>query len=313
MNILTRLSCELDSSEQDVLRVIASAPIKYKVYTIPKRTQGRRTIAHPAKELKTLQRAFINLYRFPIHSNAMAYRKGLSIRDNASFHKDNQYLLKMDFENFFNSITPEIFWNAWKQHWLEVEKLDQRLIENILFWAPDESKRHNLVLSVGAPSSPSISNFCMYNFDHILTKYCIENNIFVTRYADDLTFSTNTKDILFTIPKIVSQILKSLFGKKITINNQKTIFTSKAHNKHVTGITITPNGELSIGRDRKRYIKHLVHQFTLDNLNDSDINHLKGLLSFSQHIEPSFIDSLKRKYSERIVKNIIRGNDEKSQ
>jgi retron-type reverse transcriptase len=310
MNILSRLSHKLKTTEQDIVRVVASAPLKYKVYTIPKRTQGRRTIAHPSKDLKEVQRALLELLTFPVHSNAMAYRKGFSIKDNAAFHKNNQYLLKMDFENFFNSITPDIFWNSWKQHWIEPESLDKRVIENIIFWAKHKPDRSSLALSVGAPSSPTISNFCLYQFDTVLTNHCIENGIHFTRYADDLTFSTNQKNSLFTVPELVANTLKEIYGTRLTINHQKTVFTSKAHNKHVTGITITPQGQLSVGRSRKRYIKHLVHQYTLGNLDESDLNHLRGLISFAMHIEPKFLILLFNKYSKQTVTEILRGHNE---
>ncbi|MCQ4912852.1 reverse transcriptase domain-containing protein, partial [Phocaeicola vulgatus] len=68
-----------------------------------------------------------------------------------------------------------------------------------------------LVLSVGAPSSPEISNFCLYNFDKILFEICESQNIKYTRYADDLTFSTNTKDTLFTLIPIIRRLLKECF------------------------------------------------------------------------------------------------------
>lgn len=135
----------------------------------------------------------------------------------------------------------------------------------------------------------------MYQFDELIHRFCHERKITYTRYADDITFSTNVPNVLFTVPKKVDELLKELFSGLIMINNQKTVFSSRAHNKHVTGVTITPQGGLSLGRNRKRYIRHLVHQFTLGRLATDDLNHLRGLLSFSQYIEPSFVLSLKKK------------------
>ncbi|MBE4173952.1 RNA-directed DNA polymerase [Vibrio parahaemolyticus] len=312
MNLITKLAKELETSEPNVLSTVASGPLKYKVYSIPKRTRGRRIIAHPSRELKQVQKAFLALYQFPIHSSAMAYKKGVSIKENAECHRLNKYLLKMDFENFFNSITPLLFWKVWSLNYPEPTFLEKRVIENILFWAPSISERDNLILSVGAPSSPTISNFCLYQFDLIITKYCDDNEITYTRYADDITFSCNTPKGLSKIPKAVRKTLKNLYGTQIEINNQKTVFSSQAHNKHVTGITITPDGKLSIGRERKRYIKHLVHQYTLGALEQEDINHLRGLLSFAKHIEVSFFNSLITKYSAGVMLQITRGNNEKN-
>lgn len=310
MNLITEISRKLEVPESYVFSIIASGPLKYKVYSIPKRTRGRRIIAHPAKELKKVQKTFISICKFPVHDSAMAYREGISIKDNAELHKSNNYLLKMDFENFFNSITPILFWDVWKQHFNEPSILEKKIIESIVFWAPNILERDKLVLSVGAPSSPEISNFCLYKFDTIIKNYCSKNNITYTRYADDITFSSSIPKQLSNIPNIVRNTLQSIYKKRIDINNQKTIFSSKAHNRHVTGVTITPDGKLSIGRARKRYIKHLVHQYIIGNLIEEDLNHLRGLLSFARHIEKDFYLSLQTKYSLSLINEIVRAKNE---
>lgn len=290
-------------SENEVLDILHNAPKKYKVYTIPKRTSGHRVIAHPSKELKKLQRAFNRFYSLPIHPSAMAYKAKVSIKDNALFHSKQQYLLKMDFTNFFNSITPELFWNEWLKHFKTAPELRQKIwITNLLFW---RKKNDTLVLSVGAPSSPSISNFCMFAFDEIILEYCKSKGISFTRYADDLTFSSNKKDILFSTPNFVESVLSKLFNTQMYINHSKTIFSSKGHNRHVTGITITNEGSISLGRERKRYIKHLVHQFKLSYLDKEDMEHLKGLLAFAKHIEPKFFTSLQEKYTKNLINRIF--------
>jgi len=118
-----------------------------------------------------------------------------------------------------------------------------------------------------------------------------------TRYADDLTFSTKHKNILFDVTLVVKEQLVKLFGNAMRINRRKTIFTSKAHNRHVTGITVNNDGNLSIGRVRKKYIKHLVHQFQFNQLDRENIHHLRGLIAFAKHIEPGFLQSLKKIHS----------------
>ncbi|HBL4972089.1 retron St85 family RNA-directed DNA polymerase [Enterobacter cloacae] len=300
MKLVGQLAHILSISEQDTLRLILNAPFKYRVYTIPKRTHGRRVIAQPTKVVKKLQKGFISLYNFPVHSRCMAYRKGLSIKHNAEMHLDNSYLLKMDLSDFFNSLTPKIFWNTWKEFWQLPDGLEQRLIESIIFW----NNNSILTLSVGAPSSPAISNFCLYPFDEKLDKYCIEKGIAYTRYADDLTFSTKENNLLFILPSIVSGMLHDIFGGSLTINNKKTVFSSKAHNRHVTGITITNEGSASIGRERKRYIKHLLNKYKFNELNSNDINHLRGLLAFAFHIEPDLLTSLSNKYTHELLEKL---------
>lgn len=134
----------------------------------------------------------------------------------------------------------------------------------------------------------------MFQFDELIYYHCLEKKITYTRYADDLTFSTNLKDTLFNLPPFIKKILGQVFEHRITINESKTVFSSKAHNRHVSGITITNDKTLSIGRERKRMISAMVHKYSIKKLSASDFNYLRGLLSFSNHIEPNFTLRLKK-------------------
>lgn len=310
MSLVAKLAKELNKTELEIAQFLAGAPLKYKVYKIPKRTSGHRVIAQPSRELKEYQRAFLSLYSLNIHNAAMAYRKGLSIKDNANKHKHNRYLLKLDLENFFNSITNKLFWSVWKKHYDIPLDEEKKLMEKLLFWSPSKSSSGKLILSVGAPSSPMLSNFFMHQFDVAVSKICSNQNIVYTRYADDLTFSTKHKEILFDIPKLITKELKVHFGDALNVNRRKTVFSSKGHNRHVTGITLDNTGNLSLGRERKRYIKHLVHQYQLQKLDKENIFHLKGLLAFAKHIEPKFIISLSAKYTANLITQIFEENYE---
>lgn len=304
MSLVTQLALELNLSEDEISLFLLNAPKKYKVYTIPKRTSGHRVIAQPSKQLKEYQRKYLELQQLPIHHSAMAYREGISIKENATAHKKNPYLLKLDFENFFNSISSPLFWKVWASTLPLPPETDRIMLEKLLFWCPNKITGGRLVLSIGAPTSPLISNFFMYKFDCVMSQICLEKEIIYTRYADDLTFSTHHKEILFGLPLLVKDQLFVLFGNSIRINRKKTKFSSKAHNRHVTGITINNDGKLSLGRKRKRYIKHLAHQVQLNKLDQEDKLHLQGLLAFAKHIEPLFVQSLIKKYSIELIRKI---------
>ncbi|PIT11774.1 RNA-dependent DNA polymerase [Snodgrassella alvi] len=311
MREIIKYADSLEISVENLQIFLLNAPKMYKVYKILKRTHGYRVIAQPAKQLKEYQRKFIKIFSqyLVVHEYAMAYQKNKNIQQNAEIHKNNSYLLKMDFENFFNSITPALFWNEWENINPDIfDENEKNLFSRLLFWNPNRKRtqRENLILSIGAPSSPLISNFVMYRFDKLITQYCLDKNINYTRYADDLTFSTNIKNILYQIPVEVSKNLNLLFGNKLRINNSKTVFSSKAHNRHITGITITNNNKLSLGRERKRYIRALVHQYKYAQLEKADIQYLKGLLNFCKSIEVSFIHSLAQKYGNETLKNIMK-------
>lgn len=303
MQILQFLCQELSITEQEIISFVASAPKKYKVYTIPKKSSGTRVIAQPAKRLKDYQRCLIKLLKtkLPTHDAAFAYKNNIGIKENAEQHKNSNYLLKMDFQNFFYSISPKLFFDALNKHDVQFTVEDRYLLEKILFFNPSKKSGGKLLLSIGAPSSPFISNFIMYLFDEFIRKTCLSLNVIYTRYADDLTFSSNIKNILFSIPALVKQTLRSHFNGAITVNEVKTIYSSKAHNRHITGITITNENKLSIGRQKKRYISSLIHRFSIKELDREDIRHLQGLLAFCLNVEPDFLERMKIKYSAEII------------
>ncbi|MCO8051998.1 retron St85 family RNA-directed DNA polymerase [Proteus penneri] len=292
-----------------IAKVITSGPKMYKVYTIPKRNGGKRTIAHPSKVLKVFQRGIIEFLtdKLPIHNSAYAYKKNISIKDNALQHVSHSYFLKMDLADFFNSIDVDLFEKQIERHKIILTDEDITLLRRCIFWSPKKTSLGNLILSVGAPSSPLISNFIMFSFDEIVTTICNSLEIKYTRYADDMFFSTNKKDILFKIPNLIKYILFSEFNEKIVVNDIKTSFSSKAHNRHLAGITITNNEKLSIGRERKRIISAMIHKYSLGNSSTLELSKLQGLLSFSKHIEPLFVERMEVKYSVYLINKIISG------
>ncbi|CNH75640.1 Retron-type reverse transcriptase [Yersinia aldovae] len=305
MSIYNQLCEKMKVDPVDLDFFSHNAPKKYKVYSIPKRTVGHRLIAQPTSELKEYQRALVSILEksLPIHESAYAYRKNIGIKQNALKHVANSYLLKMDFQNFFNKIKPEIFFSKLLKANIEISDDDRKILKNLLFWKPGLRRSVTLVLSVGAPSSPLITNFVMYYFDEHMTNWCKKNKISYTRYADDITFSTNTKSILFSVPSIVRTILKQEIPG-MSINESKTIFSSKAHNRHVTGVTLTTDNKISLGRKKKKEISALLHRFTLKILPPEDISFLIGLLSHAKNIEPVFLSRMKSKYGEDTFYNL---------
>lgn len=289
------------------------APKMYKVYSIPKRSFGHRIIAQPTPQLKSYQRVLIELLegKLPIHPNAYSYRKGIGIKENAIIHSGNDYLLKMDFQNFFNKIKPNLFLKVLFKNEIKITDAERQLFENIFFWKPGKKRSITKILSVGAPSSPFITNVVMFDFDSDISLWCQERGVSYTRYADDITFSTKTKGQLFEVPKIVEKKLRK-HAPGLTINESKTVFSSKAHNRHVTGICINNDNAISLGRERKREISSLIHKFKIKALSDIEVNYLKGLMSFAKHIEPSFLLRMENKYGCDVISliNKWRGVDE---
>lgn len=305
MSVLEYLSDSLSLDSKELLSYISTCPHRYKVYKIPKRKGIKfRTIAQPARELKFFQKEIQNkfLLNLPVHDACKSYIAGKNIKDNALVHVGSRYLLKMDFKDFFPSITPsDLIMHLDKYSDNEFSSEDKTILSKILFY----SKRgESLRLSIGAPVSPFISNTIMYDFDVLIAEACNAENIKYTRYADDISFSTNKKNILFSFEGKVRDILETCSYPRISINDEKTVFLCRKDNMHVTGLVLTNDGKVSIGREKKRHIKSLVFKCIKNQIESKEKSYLKGYISYCCSVDPEFILSLKRKYGEDVIMKI---------
>jgi RNA-directed DNA polymerase len=305
-SILGQMSLDLLLPKDLLDYLIRSAPYRYKVYQIPKRTgRGVRTIAQPAKEVKRLQ-YWVMRNVFPllsVHPSATAYVTKKNIRQNTEPHASYPYLLKLDFKDFFPSIRDQDFIHlANENNNFEVGETDLDRLVRILFWRPKSQRQ--LILSIGAPSSPYLSNAMMYRFDNEIATYCEELDIAYTRYADDITFSMHKKELRGNALQKVLEILDQLPFPRLQINARKTVFGSKAHRRMVTGLILSNEGDVSLGRQRKRNIRAQIHWFVVGKLSDLERPRLRGMLAFARDIEPEFIVRMEQKYGAEVLGRI---------
>ena len=104
--LVKALAADLGMLPSQIELISRTAPLRYKVFTIPKRDGTLRVVAQPAREVKAIQRWLIKrlVAELPVHQAATAYQMGTSIKLNAERHINSNFILKMDFKNFFPSI-----------------------------------------------------------------------------------------------------------------------------------------------------------------------------------------------------------------
>lgn len=292
--LLESISQRTRVPKETLQKIASSASRRYKVYTIPKRTGGTREISHPSRSLKAVQRWLARnlLTSAPVHSAATAYEKGLGIRENASRHAGTAYTLRMDFKDFFPSFDAQsiiLFLNEIKDR--------QSLIltdEDIQFATQIFCKDGKL--TIGAPSSPKITNAMMFDLDNQIDSVCRKANVIYTRYADDLFFSGFEKNLLKATEIEIRDIVSKSNRPKLFFNDDKTLHLSRAAHRSITGLVITPRGLLSIGRERKRKVKTLMYLAINGNINPVDRGYLAGMIAFAHDVEPAFVASLSKKF-----------------
>lgn len=304
--ILPYLSQASGLGQSELRRLIVTAPERYKVFPIDKRSgKGVRWIAQPAREVKFLQRIFMRqfLERMPVHPCATAYRKGFSLRDNALPHAGAGPILKMDLKDFFPSIRGRDWDSYCHARGFFESREDVYLSERLLFFRPIGGRL--LRLSIGAPTSPIVSNILMFDFDHAVQDAVSSDSVTYTRYADDLTFSAPRTGHLTGVQRAVARVIREMRYPKLSINKAKTTYATKKYHREITGLIISNDGRVTIGRERKRLIFAKVYSFLKGDLSDNETRRLAGVISYVRSVEPDFLDVLVRKYGDESLTEIV--------
>lgn len=269
----------------------------------------------PSKKLKQFQQ-FLNLFIFD-HLNinkdvVFSYRKGVSTIDAIKPHKDKKFIYTTDIQSFFTHIETEkikhiILEN--KNNYIIIEEDIEKYIDNILSLVTYKN-----VLPIGAPTSPKISNAYLLRLDNLVQEYCEKNEIIFTRYSDDFIFSSDSKEKLINLDDIIEDSLEESGYLNLTINRKKTKLQRQGSNITLLGLTITPQGHITVNRKVKNDLEILLHFYLTDKskFNDvfennysSKIEKVSGVISHINSIDKTYISKLRKKYGSYIVNSFI--------
>ena len=197
----------------------------------------------------------------------------------------------MDFEDFFPSLSGNDVRAHFREHsnvlppgWTQVDT--ETLVQFVCVKGQ---------LTIGSVTSPALSNTLCYELDRLLHEYCTELGVTYTRYADDMFFSTDQRNQLSKVERKVIETVKRLeCPQSLRIKQEKTRHCSRKGRMVITGLIVTPDGKVSLGRERKRRVKALVHRW--DTLEEEQKISLSGYMAYCMAVEPTFVQSLYGKY-----------------
>lgn len=282
----------------------SSIHLKYKTFDIDKKNGGKRTILAPNKDLKKIQKALANLLNncFNIieierlnstsfkkcilshgfrpkliidtptsNTNRKPLRKEtlcLGIYSNAYKHKNKKAVLNIDLKDFFNTITFNriVGYFCKNEHFL-LDKKVAIIIAQIATFRDSSTKEG--YLPQGSPCSPIISNLIGGILDNRLNDLSKRYNCTYSRYADDLTFSTN----ISIFPSELYDTENDSIGKKLSkiikdswfeINTSKTRLTFEKNRQEVTGLVV--NRKVNISANYYRYTRSMVHNYCINSI-----------------------------------------------
>ncbi|GAA5565829.1 hypothetical protein Asch03_03369 [Acinetobacter schindleri] len=281
---------------------------KYSSFEIRKKDQSLRKINAPYEYLKIVQKKLANLLeqclneiendrliqnltkfnedgsnKHPkFHLTSHGFRKKIyidapykvhtitpGIFTNAHIHTNKNLVLNIDIKDFFTSI--------------KFNRLVGFLIQNKYFELNEEvaftiariatfRENDDVIgyLPQGSPCSPVISNLFTSMLDSRLVKLCKKNKCIYTRYADDITISTNLKSFPENILTIVNDriILDDRLKRQFeafgfNINNKKTRIANRKQRQVVTGLVV--NKKVNINRSYYKATRAMVDSFCKTN------------------------------------------------
>ena len=218
-----------------------SIDASYISRSIDKRNGGKRQLLIPGFNLKIIQTWILNniLYTQSVSPSATGFVKGKSIVDNATPHIGHKYIFKTDILNFFPSIKLKNIFLLFLYLGYTVE------VSYILALLCT----YEGYLPQGAPTSPYLSNLILRDFDKKLQQICSSLNYTYTRYADDITISSNnkiTKVDMEYLSDTISQLLQKI-NNFLKLNLDKTIVLRPGQRKIITGVLV--NKRLNVPKE----------------------------------------------------------------
>lgn len=263
----------------------------YNSFVIPKKDGSFRQIHSPQKLLKKIQKKLAKaLWEYQltiwvkqnIHPNiSHAFEKHKSIITNATVHKNKRFVLNLDLENFFDSF----HFGRIKGYF---EKNNNFLLPPSVATILAQLTCYHGTLPQGAPTSPILTNMICQILDHRLIKVAKKYRIDYTRYADDLTFSTNRKGFLEDLHAFNSEIVREIEKAGFKINYKKQRLFFKDSKQVVTGLVV--NNKVNIDYTYYKMTRAMAHklyttgQYSI-NGTVGTIKQLEGRFSFINSLD----------------------------
>ena len=297
------------ASEVDLLAYLEVSPAElkkiwwfrhrmYREFNIAKASGKSRLITAPDRRLKMIQRRLAALLdqlyrvRHPVH----AFVPDKSVKTNAEAHGDRRYVVNLDLEDFFGSIT-----EARVTGLLVSLGVPKRVSEIIARLCCRGGK-----LPQGAPTSPVISNMICFRLDTDLLVIAKAARAIYTRYADDITFSSYQPPApLFEgpvppvgrfSPELLATSLRGAISTNgFVVNGEKAHYADRNSRRIVTGVKI--NAGLNVDRRYIRRIRAVLHSIENSGLPAAQskyssaggkgqlANHLRGKISYVAHLK----------------------------
>lgn len=279
---LSDLARRLSVNEVDLQAIAQTPSLYYRRKDKVKSDGRRRTFYIPQGDLKKIQGAIAKrlLTSLPLHRAIHSYRKGRSTLTNARVHLGRPFMVKLDIEDYFPSISRDRVFKLLGR--LEFSGQIARMLAVLTTFKNQ--------LPQGAPTSQVIANLV---FDEIIKKriapLCEIHNLEVTVYGDDLTISGSKR--VRGLKRLLERIIAEE-GFKVSTKPSKNQLLGEDDQKIVTGYVLKGD-KLDVPKSHYRKVRAIIHnclktgwasQFGCDVKNAK--LRLRGMIEYIRKVNP---------------------------
>ncbi|MCP4441674.1 MAG: RNA-directed DNA polymerase [Aureispira sp.] len=295
--LATSLGCTLSDLRFLAFHRKTSKTSHYKRFQLPKKTGGTRLISAPMPKLKNAQYWVLNniLYKLKTHEAAHGFVPERSIVSNAQVHLNSEVVINIDMKDFF----PSISWKRVKGLFKSMGYSEQ--IATILALICSEPEvdevemdgekyyvaKGDRFLPQGAPTSPAITNLICRKLDKRFEGVAQKIGWRYTRYADDMTFSSDGKR---DVSRVLWQAQKIVEDEGFVIHPNKIHVMRKGARQEVTGIVV--NEKVNVNRTKLKQFRAVLHKIERNGIegvkwgNGFILQTIKGFANYVKMVNP---------------------------
>lgn len=282
-----------------------------------------RIICVPDPRLMRVQR-WINdniLALGNVHDASVAFRKNDNIVRAAEPHCGCRWMIKLDIVNFFESVSEQSVYHAFRAIGyqplvsFELARLCTRRggpsqARGALRWSFPFGQEMAIRayyskllghLPQGAPTSPMLANLAMVRFDRVASEIAGKHGLIYTRYADDLTLSTNLQEFSRAqAHEVIRDLYRALRRHGFQPNLAKTSIVAPGARKVVLGLLVDGDSPRLTKEFRSRLRKHLYylthaahgparHAAAMRFRSVYSLrNHVNGLIAYARQVDEAY-------------------------
>lgn len=278
----------------------------YQEFTIPKpRGNAPRVISAPSPDLAKVQRDVLDRFlAAPLWSTpSFAYHRGVSIKDCASVHAPAKWLVKLDLQDFFGSVTANRVTATLRGMGL-TDEFSSQLAVICTRQGPHQRKRS---LPQGAPTSGMLANLAAKELDKTLVSLAVHFDLRYTRYSDDLTFSSSGKFSRSAALRLVRQVRSKVAAHGFELNETKIRIRPPGSRLIVLGLLVDSNIP-RLRNEFKRLLEWHVYgsdRFGIAEYSESRgfgsiegyLRHVDGLFAHAIDVDRGWAEPIRRKWN----------------